>query len=116
MIFITKTINKTIELFEQLTFYITNNMECFEDDLEKNINHLIQSLIGKDKVNSTEIENVIQILNNKNIEQIVERHNIKFNDFISEDYIVFYLLLWNKLNHNIDWEQLEKDNSFDYYN
>jgi len=66
--------------------------------------------------NSTEIGNVIQILNKNNIEQIVEKYNIKFNDFISEDYIVFYLLLWNKLNHNIDWVQLEKENSFDYYN
>lgn len=104
-------------MFEQLTDYITNNMEYNEDD--NNVQHfinIIQSLIGKNKVNSTEIEYVIQILNNKNIEQIVEKHNIKFNDFISEDYIVFYLLLWNKLNHNIDWQQLEKENSFDYYN
>lgn len=108
-----KDIDKTIYMFEQLTDYITNNME------DNNVQHflnIIQSLIGKDKVNSTEIENVIQIFNNNNIEQIVEKYNIKFNDFISEDYIVFYLLLWNKLNHNIDWDQLEKENSFDYYN
>lgn len=111
-----KDIDKTIYMFEQLTDYITNNMEYNEDNNVQYVLNIIQSLIGKDKVNSTEIENVIQILNNNNIEQIVEKHNIKFNDFISEDYIVFYLLLWNKLNHNIDWELLEKENGFDYYN
>lgn len=111
-----KDIDKTIYMFEQLTDYITNNIEYNEDNNVQHFINIIQSLIGKDKVNSTEIENVIQIFNNNNIEQIVEKYNIKFNDFISEDYILFYLLLWNKLNYNIDWQQLEKENSFDYYN
>lgn len=111
-----KDIDKTIYIFEQLTDYIINNIEYNEDNNGQHVINIIQSLIGKDKVNPIEIENVIQILNNNNIEQIVEKHNVKFNDFISKDYIVFYLLLWNKMNPNVDWQCLEKENCFEYYN